>query len=632
MTALRCLALGVAVLAAAVSAAPGPAHAQPAEAIGRPLPDASLRDGTVMVRLIAGDRSKPVSDAEVTITISSQDGSGTPTEKRARTDADGRATFVDVPDGMRVRISAPGDDGVVTATPFPMPMTGGVRVMVSTAKMAGGGPAMGGPMMGGGQMPAPRQMSGQPRPEANDDGDQLTVRLTYDDFADPTPPKDHPVVLVAYRWDQTFSAQVVRTDAGGRAVFRGLNRSGSISYFAMTMLPRGAGFDRLISTPIVMPGDTGVRVMLSGEKRAVETPVDDLGKVDPGAGVAVPGGEVRVNLIGYVEPQMVIELVDATSGEVIAKTQPTAPEVDETGKPRGNASARFTGVTAGGLDRAFVVRAAHKLTYLSAPFQLTAGRGAGVTVFALPRVMLQFSLSSWIDDIYLGVRGQFQIMNTSLAPYVAGTKDKPEEVVVALPKGFKGATVHQNFAEHVGVDPTRGFIIRRPLPPGPTSFIGAFSLVHEHGKLTWDMPLPLGVFDSGMEIRRDGTGRSMVIRNVPPDVSVREANAQGSAFYVLEPITIEPGKRMVFTVEGLPQAPAWSRWSKIGAGLLVLVILGVGIAAVMAKQGPPAVSPRARFDQLLDELAALEAAGGGGARRDQIMAELEELHRKGAAG
>ncbi len=161
------------------------------------------------------------------------------------------------------------------------------------------------------------------------------------------------------------------------------------------------------------------------------------------------------------------------------------------------------------------MRTSNRHTYVSAPFQLTAGRGAAVTLLLLPRVMLTFSLSSWIDDVYLGVRGTFSVQNTSWAPYVAGTNDRPEEIVISLPRGFVGATVRQDFTEIIGVDPTRGFLIRRPLPPGGINFIAAFSIEFDGGELTWDMPLPLGSMNSEMEIRRDWNAMTI---EVPPDV------------------------------------------------------------------------------------------------------------------
>ena len=117
-------------------------------------------------------------------------------------------------------------------------------------------------MMGGGEggaMPNPRQMSGEPRPEDQDPPGSLTVRLTYDDFKDAQPPAGVPVVLVGYSSDDSVKFSRVESDKDGRATFTGLDRSGGTSYFAMTLLPRGSGVERLISTPAVLDASEAAR-------------------------------------------------------------------------------------------------------------------------------------------------------------------------------------------------------------------------------------------------------------------------------------------------------------------------------------------------------------------------------------
>ena len=87
---------------------------------------------------------------------------------------------------------------------------------------------------GGGGMPEPRQISGEPRPEANDQPGTYTVRLTYDDLADKTPPQGIaglPRRLSSRRHGRRVQA---KSDAAGRATFTNLDRTGATSYFAMT--------------------------------------------------------------------------------------------------------------------------------------------------------------------------------------------------------------------------------------------------------------------------------------------------------------------------------------------------------------------------------------------------------------
>jgi hypothetical protein len=179
--------------AIALASTASSAWAQPAAAVGKPLPDGSLRDGTVAVRVIAGDRSKPVTGADVTLTLTPPDGVSPPVTQVARTDAEGRAQFADVPENVQVRLSVAGSDGKdIVSSPFPQPQTGGVRVLLSTVSMAGGD----GPMMGPNGQMSPRRASGTPRPEQADDRDQITVRISYDDFADTGPLGGVKIALV----------------------------------------------------------------------------------------------------------------------------------------------------------------------------------------------------------------------------------------------------------------------------------------------------------------------------------------------------------------------------------------------------------------------------------------------------
>lgn len=723
----RWCALALAAVAA-LAVAPA-AQAQPAAAIGKPLPDTSLRDGTVVVRVVDADRAA-VTGAEVTLILAAANGQGAPIEQRARTDAEGRASFTDVGMGVLVKATAPGLDGAtVTSVQFPMPQTNGVRVMLSTAPVAGGDA----PMMGGGAggpPMSPRVMSGQPRPEQADTRDGITVRVSYDDFSDVAGLAGLPVVVVGYRHDQVISGKVVATDASGRAEVKGLDPRGATTYFAMTQLPRNGSFDRLTSIPILLDGEAGVRVILSGEKRAATTPaVDDLGRLDEQPKLAmVPAGVVRVQFAGVPEANAKVELLDAVTGDVIATgsqlapmialdsikataAAPTAeaalpagtlavtvthegvPQTNRTvtvrtptgavvatsatdpfgtavlsgvpagaveiaialdddavaratltvpapGKPatgvratvdvawttRGEGGARFAGVV-GGPDRAFAVRTLMRnQPYLSAPFQLTPDRGASITVLVMPRVMFQWSLTSWLDDVFLGVRGTFGIRNASWAPYLSGTDAAPDDLVLPLPDGFTGAVVRDDFQAMVGIDPAKGFVIRRPIPPGGFQFVAGFSLKVDHGTVRWSMPLPLGTFESGIELKKAGDARVVLPKGVT-GIQVENVDDQRGQFAVLSPITILPGKTMQFEIRDLPREATWRTYGRRAVGLTVLALLALGTTLALRRPRGGAV-PTARFDALLDELAALQASGADPARQAKLMAELETLYRK----
>lgn len=748
-----------------------PVSAQPAMAVGQPLPDDKLEARTVMVRVIAGNRDKPVTGVDVTLAIIPPDGSAT-IERVARTDAEGRAAFVDLPSGAVVTAKVTGPGGDQTSTGFPVPVSGGTRVLLSTVPMAGaapatggspagpagaGGPMAGGPMAGG--QPQPRMMSGRPRPQAGDPGDTLTVRLTYDDMVDPRPPQDQPVVLVAYRYDQTVTATIVKSDPAGRAVFAGLDRTGATSYFAMTTLERGTVHDRVTSGPIQMVADDGLRLMLSGEKRDGGKPAaDDLSTLSPQPPEPVAPGVIEVVIAGVPEDGAAVELVDAVTGKVLAtdkagppmaaagsteatwkppiiepsiaagsieftvtldgqpappltievrrrtpviSTTPTGPtgpapagrrlpppvdappvvppppltattdaqgkatitglrpgeevdvvivtpagpskpsvvrvadtagvrvSADVLWKERGQASARLTGAVAGA-DRAYFVRTTmHGQLNLSAPFQVTPERGAQVSVVAMPRVMLNFSLTSWVDDQFLAVSGQFTVSNSSWAPYLATKNGRPTELVVPLPSAATGLQVRDDFASLVGTDPSRGLLLRRPLPPGGLEFSAGFSMKIQDGEVVWDMPLPLGSFESGLEVLRSTTATRIVVPK-GTKASVEEASDRRGKFWVMSPITILPPQRMVFTIAGLPQPPGWNHWAKVVVGILALIALIGGLALALHRGAATAArdATRARYDRLLDDLARLEAEGTDPDRRAAMRAELEALRER----
>ena len=715
--------LSAALIAATVALFAIPAAtAQPAAAIGQPLPDSSLRDGTVSVRIIAGDRAQPVTGAEITLSLAAPNGQGEPEVQRARTDAEGRATFTDIAMNTLVKASVAGADKPIESSQFPMPQSGGIRLLLSTKPMAGEAP-MGG---GAGAAPmSPRVMSGQPRAEQADKGDTITARVSYDDFADIAGLADLPVVLAAYRHDQQISAQLARTDATGRVTWTGLDPRGATTYFAMTLLPRGAGFDRLTTLPMLLDGMAGMRVILSGDKRAATTPpVDDLSRLDEQPKAAIPAGTVRVQFAGVPEPGTTAELVELLTGKVVGTTAlgppmldldsltlqatPVTPDpalakgalvvtlthdgqplvgrrvvvrpkgappeqpdlvgavdngvatftgvpagelelrvavdadavgvatltatgdgaratVDVAWRTRGEASATFTGVAGGG-ERAYAVRAVmHNQIYVSAPFQLVPDRGAAITVLVMPRVMFQWSLTSFLDDVYLGVRGSFGIRNASWAPYLAGTDARPEDLVIPLPSGFQGAIVRDEFQAMVGVDPAKGFVIRRPIPPGGMQFVAGFSLKVDGGTVKWSMPLPLGTYESGIEIKKAGDASVVLPDGVK--FKVEQANDERGSWLVLSPITILPGKTMQFEVRDLPHEAWWRTYGRRAAGGLVLVLLTLGTVFALVRPRPGAL-PTARFDALLDELAALEASGANPGRRAELMTQLETLYRQ----
>jgi hypothetical protein len=194
-------------------------------------------------------------------------------------------------------------------------------------------PGQAGPVGG---MPEPRQMSGQPQQDPMSPAGTFTVRVTYNELTlkdgkivDPNPPVAHPVALAAYGADDTVRVLTKPTDQEGVARFEGLDQTGATAYFALTTLPRGSSNDRLIAVSAIPGSQSGMRVVLSGDKRDATTPpIDDYTKLIPGDSSGMPPGKVRVSLDGVPQPGVQVTLIDAATGKPLgtAASQQGAPD------------------------------------------------------------------------------------------------------------------------------------------------------------------------------------------------------------------------------------------------------------------------------------------------------------------
>lgn len=342
--------ISILIAASAVVALDTPARAQPAAAIGKPLPEGNLAVGTISVRVVAGGPSSPVVGTEVAMLVNGQ-------PRTARTDAAGRATFAGLPVGAMVQAKIVDENKQeIASETFPVPAQGGARLMLSTKPFTGTG-GMPAPAEALGGMPEPRQMSGQPQPDRMAGPGSYNVRVTYNELVvkdgrivDPNPPVGHPVALAAYSADDTVKVLTSKTDAEGLARFEGLDQSGATSYFAMTMLPRGTSTDRLIAVSAIPDGQGGMRVVLSGDKRDATTPaIDDYGKLIPRDGREVPAGKVRITLDGVPQPGLPVTLYDATTSKPVgvANTVQGAPDPKQV---RGSANFNPSATPAGALE------------------------------------------------------------------------------------------------------------------------------------------------------------------------------------------------------------------------------------------------------------------------------------------
>ena len=99
------------------------AQPDPRQMSGLPLPDPALPDGTITVRVIRGQLTNNVPDQLVELR---QGDSVEP----ARTDSEGRATFLTLNPGRQVQASTELDGQRLQSQPFAVPGRGGIRVML----------------------------------------------------------------------------------------------------------------------------------------------------------------------------------------------------------------------------------------------------------------------------------------------------------------------------------------------------------------------------------------------------------------------------------------------------------------------------------------------------------------------
>jgi hypothetical protein len=195
-----------------------------------------------------------------------------------------------------------------------------------------------------------------------------------------------------------------------------------------------------------------------------------------------------------------------------------------------------------------------------------------------------------------------------------------------MPHGFKGGVVFDPDQNEVAVAAGEGFRIVRPIPPGGRAFHGGFSLTVEAGQVAWAWDLPLGSYQSELDIRQTA---AMTV-HTPSNVHGETRTVPQGTFFVIDSITIKPNQSMAMSIDGLPSPPAWRWWVPRIIGVLVVGVMLAGIFFALARRQPErtssvaSVASEARRQRLLDELVELERNGGSPKRREQLLRELEE--------
>jgi hypothetical protein len=117
---MRVTLIGIVIVALAASAT-AQQMPDPAQMAGRPLPAPELETGMVSVRVVRERMGNNVTNHPVTL-------AGPGQRLDANTDAQGRATFGDVPPGTRVVVQTVVAGETLQSEPFTIPASGGVRI------------------------------------------------------------------------------------------------------------------------------------------------------------------------------------------------------------------------------------------------------------------------------------------------------------------------------------------------------------------------------------------------------------------------------------------------------------------------------------------------------------------------
>lgn len=258
----------------------------------------------------------------------------------------------------------------------------------------------------------------------------------------------------------------------------------------------------------------------------------------------------------------------------------------------------------------------------SLPFQTLEDVGTQAVILVLDRLQFRFHLESFVEDQYLAVRGAFAFYNNSWIPY----RETPDGTLIRLPRGHTGGIVGARFQDEVTVVPTEGFRLLRPIPPAwvftsPKAFEGGFTLVSDEGAVDWRLDLPFGTAQSTLMIRNYP---GMRVKHPPSVKGEQQEMENGAIYYVLNGIDIVPGQSMAMRITGLPKHAPWKKWMPRVIGIAVIAMMLAGVAFAVLRPRPK-VAQTTRRAKLMDELVELERTGGDPKRRDQVLAELEQL-------
>ncbi len=599
--ALLVLVLGV--LLGATPAFGGPPPMDPKQMSGLSRPDPEVPAGSLSVRVLLGSFDNPALEHEVTLQVSTADGSKLETFTK-KTGNQGRVTFSELEafaGGQAVAETKFGEE-TVRSQPIDIREDMGSRVML----VEGAPKASADAPLPGIAFPFERAKPG-------------TLMVGTFDLEKRGPIAGIEVTLHIQPPEGEEVTEVATSDAEGRIIFEGLQPpkvpEGAKLYVEGKL--DDAGPVRRSNT-FEMDVDQGMAVVLANGRlpppTAREAPGHTAPRQLPGPRpiTSLPQGVVRVKVVdGADQPvadQEVLVIKKTASGNDVTFEGTT----DKTGVAIVQADVDseafyMVGVTYDGGP------------YQSGFFQVDKRGGIAVDmrVFettsdaSVVRSAVQFEIQPSENDMARVFR-VFQAMVTGDKAYWV-----PDGLVIGTQEGAKGLTVLRPAEPWLDHEDKADFVrLARPLPPGEMVNLSIGYLVDHSGEVEVEFPSPFVTMQSSVLIPKD---MRLVADGARP--SETPPPADDVAAYDLGERA--PGVPLAFEVQGLPIRNPIYRRLAMAVGLLMVCVAGIAIA-MRPKQGTRGQLV-IRRDKLL---AMLREQAPQGARRQRIVAALDRVYRQ----
>ncbi len=465
--------------------------------------------------------------------------------------------------------------------------------------------ALGGVASAQPMMVDPSRMSGIPRPDPQVAAHTLTVRLIRGELS-------HRLVGVTVELldDKGNLLKQQVTDEAGRATFPGLADG---PWFARAE----SDGQELVTQPISMPAEAGVRVMLVFSAGGVGT-VDGLARVD----AKLAEGTLVVRALDAKQaPLLAVEII-------LGHARTGAGEVEEKkGKSNALGEARFSGLEVGS-DSGYLVEVLHQgARFSSKPFRLQKGHGSRVVMavvatssdLALLSLQRGSHLFFQVGDEALQGGAVWLLENSGTSPVDPG----PSGLRLPLPEGAVSAQVMGEGPPNFSVQGDAA-LYKGPIPPGQTKLEVLFVLAYKKDRLAIRQATPIAFSDVAVVVPYfEGVGIEGSGAQASGKSEEREVG-EGKVLLFRAPGS-PAGGAITFELTGLPYSS--SRQRLVAAALACAIVLA--LVAYAAGGGASKSGIAADRNAAFETLVAFELKSPVDARhREKLLQRVIDLDQK----